>query len=212
MNRRSFVGKVVAVGAIASLGATALSSCKKAPGNEVLGLPPLLDRAPDGKKIKAGLVGCGNRGTGAALNFVAAGNDLEITALADVFPDKVEECRDKLKQAGVEVSAENCYSGFEGYQNLLDKDLDVVLLATPPQFRPEHLQACLLAKKHVFMEKPASVDPVGARSIMASSRKAASLGLTIITGTQRRHQRDYVETYKQVVGGAILFPHWKENF
>ena len=203
MDRRSFVGKAVAAGALATIGSTALSSCKKKLSNEMLGLPSLLDRAPDGKRLKAGLIGCGNRGTGAALNFIAAGRDLEITALADVFPDQVEACRGKLKNAGVDVPQKNCYSGFEGYKRLIDSDLDVVILATPPQFRPEHLKACLIAKRHVFMEKPASVDPVGARSIMASSKKAASIGLTIITGTQRRHQRDYIETYKHVVNGEI---------
>lgn len=203
MDRRSFVGKAVAAGALATVGAAAISSCKKELSNEELGLPPLLDRAPEGRKLKAGLIGCGNRGTGAALDFLAAGDDLEMTSLADVFPDQIEECRGKLKNAGVEVPSQNCYSGFEGYKRLIDSDIDVVLLATPPQFRPEHLQACLLAKKHVFMEKPACVDPVGARSIMASSRKAAAMGLTIITGTQRRHQRDYVETYKHVAKDAI---------
>ena len=203
MDRRSFVGKAVAAGALAGIGASALSSCRKELSNEELGLPPLLDRAPDGRKLRAGLVGCGNRGTGAALDFLAAGNDLEISALADVFPDKVEDCRGKLKNAGIEVPAEKCFSGFDGYKQLIDSDPDIVLLATPPHFRPEHLKACLLAKKHVFMEKPACVDPVGARSIMASSRKAESMGLTIITGTQRRHQRDYVETYKHVMNGEI---------
>jgi myo-inositol 2-dehydrogenase/D-chiro-inositol 1-dehydrogenase len=203
MDRRSFIGKTVAAGAVATLGASVLTSCKNELSNEELGLPPLLDRAPDGKKLKAGLVGCGNRGTGAALNFLAAGNGLEISALADVFPDKVDLCREKLKSAKVEVPAENCFSGFDAYQKLIDTDLDVVILATPPYFRPEHLKACILAKKHVFMEKPACVDPVGARSIIASSRKAAALDLTIITGTQRRHQRDYVETYKLVANGAI---------
>ena len=203
MDRRSFIGKTAAVGAVATLGASALSSCKRELSNEELGLPPLLDRAPDGKKLKAGLVGCGNRGTGAALNFIAAGNDLEISALADIFPDKVELCREKLKNAKVEVALENCFSGFDAYQKLIDTDLDVVILATPPHFRPEHLKACVLAKKHVFMEKPACVDPVGARSIIASSKKAAALDLTIITGTQRRHGRDYIETYKHVVNGAI---------
>ena len=203
MDRRSFIGKAVVAGAITSLGATSLASCKRELENETLGLPPLLDRAPDGKKLKAGLVGCGNRGTGAALNFIAAGSDLEIIALADVFEDKVIDCRQKLADSKVDVPLENCFSGFDSYKRLLEKDIDVVLLATPPHFRPEHLKAAVEAKKHIFMEKPACVDPVGARSIMATSRKAEALGLTIITGTQRRHQRDYVETYKHVANGAI---------
>lgn len=203
ISRRSFLGKTSIVGAAGILGVQALASCKKTVDNKSLGLPPLLDNAPNGKKLRAGLVGCGNRGTGAALNFVAAGNDLEIAALADVFQDKVDDCRNKLLKNKVDVPHQNCFHGFDAYKQLIALDLDVIILATPPHFRPEHLKACVEAKKHVFMEKPACVDPVGARSIMVTSRKAEKMGLSIVTGTQRRHSRDYIETYKQVAGGAI---------
>ncbi len=203
MDRRSFLGKAAAAGAITTIGVAGLQACKKEMTNEELGLPPLLDQAPDGKKLRAALVGCGNRGTGAALNFLAAGPNLELIALGDVLSDKVEECRVKLSNSNVDISKENCFSGFDAYKKILDMDVDIVLLATPPNFRPEHLKACITAKKHVFMEKPACVDPVGARSIMASSRKAETLGLTIITGTQRRHKRDYIETYKRIANGEI---------
>lgn len=203
MDRRSFLEKAVAAGAITTIGAAGINACKRDLSNKELGLPPMLDRAPDGKKLKAGLVGCGDRGTGAALNFVAAGPNLEITALADVFDDKVRECRQKLTKSKVNVPLKNCFTGFDAYKKLLETDLDVVILATPPHFRPEHLKACIIAGKHVFMEKPACVDPVGARSVMASSKKAESLGLTIISGTQRRHKRDYIETYRRVANGAI---------
>jgi predicted dehydrogenase len=202
-SRRSFLEKTAIAGAVGLVGLASLNSCKTARTDEELGLPPLPERAPDGKKLRAGLVGCGNRGTGAALNFIDAGPNLEIVALADVFPDKVEDCRNKLRQYKIEVPESNCFTGFDGYKRLLEVDLDVVLLATPPKFRPEHLKASIEAKKHVFMEKPACVDPVGARSIMATSKKAEAMGLTIITGTQRRHQLDYIETYKQVANGAI---------
>ncbi len=203
ISRRKFLEKTAIVGAAGIVGASTLRSCKGKKNHQELGLPPLLDQAPDGKKLKAGLVGCGNRGTGAALNFMDAGPNLEIVALADVFEDKVQQCADKLKHYKIEVLSENQFVGLDAYKKLLDVDLDIVLLATPPKFRPEHLKACISAKKHVFMEKPACVDPVGARSIIASSKKAAALGLTIITGTQRRHQRDYIETYKQIANGAI---------
>lgn len=201
IDRRVFLGKTLAAGAVGAIGLSALNACKQEKTYSELGLPPLLDQAPDGKKLRAGLVGCGNRGTGAALNFMAAGNNLEIVALADVFEDKVDDCLKKLAENKVDVPKANCFFGFDAYKKLLEVDLDVVLLATPPHFRPEHLKACIEAKKHVFMEKPACVDPVGARSIMVTSKKAEALGLTIITGTQRRHQRDYVETFRQLQSG-----------
>ena len=206
LSRRNFLEKSALVGAAGLIGMQAISSCTSKTKKVDYEFPPLLDKAPDGEKLKAGLVGCGNRGTGAALNFLAAGNDLELVALADVFEDKVWDCRNKLKKQRVEVPETNCFWGFDGYKKLLEVDLDIVLLATPPHFRPAHFDACIQAKKHVFMEKPVSVDPVGTRQIIATSKKAESLGLTVITGTQRRHQRDYLETYKHVASGAIGEP------
>ena len=203
LSRRNFLGKSALIGAAGVIGMNALTSCSSKSKTIDYVFPPVLDKAPDGKKLRAGLVGCGNRGTGAALNFLAAGNDLELIALADVFEDKVWDCRSKLSKQRVEVPEKNCFWGFDSYKSLLEVDLDVVILATPPHFRPAYFDACVQAKKHIFMEKPVCVDPVGARQIMATSKKAESMGLTVITGTQRRHQRDYLETYKQVASGAI---------
>ena len=203
LSRRNFLGKSALIGAAGVIGMNALASCSSKTKNVDYVFPPLLDKAPDGVKLQAGLVGCGNRGTGAALNFLSAGNDLELVALADVFEDKVWDCRSKLSKQRVEVRESNCFWGFDSYKSLLDVDLDVVILATPPHFRPAHFDACIQAKKHVFMEKPVCVDPVGARQIIATSKKAENMGLTVITGTQRRHQRDYLETYRQVASGAI---------
>ncbi|MDD2382255.1 MAG: Gfo/Idh/MocA family oxidoreductase [Mariniphaga sp.] len=203
LSRRGFIEKTAIIGAAGLAGVHALGSCKKKRKSVDYEFPPLYDKAPDGKKLRAGLIGCGNRGTGAALNFLAAGNDLELTALADVFEDKVWDCHSKLEKQNVHVSKSNCFWGFDAYQSLLQTDLDVVILATPPQFRPLHFDAAIQAKKHVFMEKPAAVDPVGARQIISTSRKAETMGLTVITGTQRRHQRDYLETYRQIAMGAI---------
>ena len=203
LSRRNFLGKSALIGAAGLIGMNTLTSCSKKPKTVDYEFPPLLDKAPDGVKLKAGLVGCGNRGTGAALNFLAAGNDLELVALADVFEDKVWDCRNKLGKQRVEVPEANCFWGFDSYKSLLEVDLDIVILATPPHFRPAHFDACVQAKKHVFMEKPVCVDPVGARQIMATSKKAENMGLSVVTGTQRRHQRDYLETYKQVALGAI---------
>jgi len=202
-SRRNFLGKSALIGAAGVIGMNALASCSSKTQNVDYVFPPVLDKAPDGVKLRAGLVGCGNRGTGAALNFLSAGNDLELVALADVFEDKVWDCRSKLSKQRVEVPESNCFWGFDSYKSLLDVDLDVVILATPPHFRPAYFDACVQAKKHVFMEKPVCVEPVGARQIIATSKKAENMGLTVITGTQRRHQRDYLETYRQVASGAI---------
>lgn len=203
LSRRNFLEKSALIGAAGVIGMNALNSCTSKSKAVDYEFPPLLDKAPDGKKLRAGLVGCGNRGTGAALNFLAAGNDLELVALADVFEDKVKDCRNKLAKQRIDIAEKNCFWGIDGYKSLLEADLDIVILATPPHFRPEHFDACVQAKKHVFMEKPVCVDPVGARRIMATAKKAENIGITVITGTQRRHQRDYIETYKQVASGAI---------
>lgn len=204
IDRRKFLGAGVLAG-ISVVGASALlSSCSKEVSNASLGLPPILKGAPKGRKLKAGLVGAGNRGTGAAINFISAGPDLEIVAVADVFQDKIDAFRDRFKSFNLEVPEKNCFTGFDAYKKLMAlEELDVVLLATPPRFRPEHLLEAILNKKHVFMEKPAAVDPVGIRSVIASARKAEALGLCIVTGTQRRHQEDYIETYKRIHSGAI---------
>nr|WP_321353632.1 Gfo/Idh/MocA family oxidoreductase [uncultured Draconibacterium sp.] len=203
LSRRNFLEKSALIGAAGVIGLNALSSCKNTTKEVDYEFPPLLDQAPDGKELKVGLVGCGNRGTGAALNFLAAGHGLHLVALADVFEDKVWDCRDKLLKQRVEVPEANCFWGFDAYKSLLDVDLDVVILATPPHFRPMQFDAAVQAKKHVFLEKPVCVDPVGARQIMATAKKAESMGLSVITGTQRRHSRDYNETYRQVASGAI---------
>ena len=100
--------------------------------------------------------------------------------------------------------AENCFVGFDGYKKLMAiPGIDVVILATPPQFRPEHFLEAVMNNKHVFLEKPVAVDPVGIRSVITTARKAAAIGLNVVTGTQRRHQEDYIETYKKVAEGAI---------
>src|SRR5690606_27489245 len=149
LSRRNFMERAALIGAAGVIGIQALSSCKSNTKTVDYEFPPLLDKAPDGKKLRAGLVGCGNRGTGAALNFLAAGNDLELVALADVFEDKVWDCRDKLAKQRVEVPESNCFWGFDSYKSLLDVDLDVVILATPPHFRPAYFNACVQAKQHV---------------------------------------------------------------
>ncbi|MCL3780356.1 twin-arginine translocation signal domain-containing protein [Prolixibacteraceae bacterium JC049] len=207
LSRRGFLGKAAAISAVGAVGVSALvSSCsnKAAKKTVELNLPPLLDRAPDGPVLKAGLVGCGGRGTGAALNFIEAGPNLQVVALGDVFEDRLQGARKKIKKkTGQEIADEKCFVGFDAIEKVIDAGVDVVILATPPKFRPEMFEAAVKARKHVFMEKPVAVDAVGARSIMGTAKKAEALGLCVVTGTQRRHQRDYIEVYKQVANGAI---------
>lgn len=201
-SRRKFIAKTTA-GAIGAAGI--LTSCTSNSQKEQKNQPPaLLGKAPDGKILKAGLIGCGGRGTGAAINFLDAGPNLEIVALGDVFQDKIDNCREQLKkERGVEIADESCFTGFDSYQKVIDSGVDVVLLCTPPHFRAQHVEAAVTARKNIFMEKPCAVDPVGARSVLASSKKAESLGLSIVSGTIRRSQKDYIATHQRVANGSI---------
>ncbi len=196
-NRREFLGLGSAIAAGVLVGC---STSKK----RTIEIPPFRDQAPDGPLLKAGLIGCGGRGTGAALNFLNAGPNLKVTALADLFEDRLESARKTLKEENNNVVEDkNCFIGFDAYKKLLDTDVDYIILATPPHFRPMQFAAAVLAKKNVFMEKPVAVDPVGAKIIMSTSKKAEALGLSVGTGTQRRHQRDYVATFKHVYEGSV---------
>ncbi len=156
--------------------------------------------------IRVGLVGCGGRGTGAAKDCVESSAGIEIVALGDVFADRLSQCKENLRQAigaSFKATDEHCFVGFEAYQKVIASDVDLVILATPPGFRPMHLKAAIEAGRHVFMEKPVAVDPAGVRSVMASSDLAKQKGLAIVAGTQRRHQLGYVEAMKRIHTGAI---------
>ncbi|MCX6226202.1 MAG: Gfo/Idh/MocA family oxidoreductase, partial [Bacteroidia bacterium] len=206
LSRRNFLSRAAAVGAVGAISPALITSCAPKSKEKAVDYPlcTLLDKAPDGPELKAGLIGCGDRGTGAAMNFLGAGPNLKITALADLLPDRLAKCRARLKaDRNQDIADENCFVGFDAYEKLLQTGVDVVLLTTPPYFRPIHFEAAVQARKHCFLEKPVAADPVGARSIMGSAKKAAAMELSVICGTQRRHQRDYVEIYKKVAGGAI---------
>ncbi len=203
ISRRNFLGKAATVGVAGVVVPTIITSCARET-KKVVEVPTFLDQAPDGPVLKAGVIGCGGRGSGAAINFLNAGPNLQITALGDTFQDRVDSTRESiLKQKQQEVPVENCFVGFDAFQKVIDSDVDIVILATPPYFRPEHLAAAVAAKKHIFAEKPVCVDPTGARSVMATAKKAEGLGLSITTGTQRRHQRDYMASWQQVQQGLI---------
>ena len=205
LSRRKFISNT-ALGTIGTLSAAGLiTSCMgpKTKSAEVK-LPVLLNQAPDGKVLRAGLIGCGGRGTGAAINFLDAGPNLQIVAIGDVFQDQVDKCRAELKkQKNIDIPDEKCFVGFDNFEKVIDAGIDIVLLCTPPVFRPAHVEAAVNAGKHVFMEKPCAVDPVGARSVLISSKKAAQMGLCIVSGTIRRVQKDYMETYRRVASGEI---------
>ncbi|MFW5756335.1 MAG: Gfo/Idh/MocA family protein, partial [Tangfeifania sp.] len=213
-SRRKFLAGAAAMGAVGAMGVGTLSSCSDgsssgASGNydykkRELNNPPMRDIAPDGAELKAGIIGCGGRGSGAAMNFIDAGPNLTVVALGDVFQDRVDDLQHKLnEQKGVEVPDENCFVGFDAYQKVIDAGVDVIILATPPKFRPEQFEAAVKARKHVFMEKPVASDPVGIRQVIAASKMADSLELKIVTGTQRRHQHKYIDLLNEVNNNAI---------
>ena len=159
------------------------------------------------ERIRVGLIGCGGRGTGAAVDCTTASPDTVITALGDVFPDQLEwslgQLKEKLPKERLAVTPETCFTGLDAYEKVVAADVDLVILAAPPFFRPSHLAAAIGKGKHVFTEKPVAVDPIGVRSVIATAELAASKGLAIVAGTQRRHQAHYLEIMKRVQGGDI---------
>jgi len=158
-------------------------------------------------KLRVGLIGCGGRGTGAAKDCVKSSDNVEIVALGDLFRDRVDKSlnnlKEKLPPENLNVTEDTCFVGFDAYEKVIASGVDMVILGTPPHFRPEHLKAAIEAGKHVFMEKPVAVDPVGIRSVIASSELAAEKKLAIVAGTQRRHQDHYLEIMKRIHNGAV---------
>ncbi len=157
--------------------------------------------------IRVGVVGCGGRGTGAAIDCLNAAPGVEIVAMYDLFQDRIEASLQKIKETHpdkVKVTPERRFTGFDGYQKLAAcPEVNVVVMASPPGFRPMQLKAAVEAGKHVFMEKPVAVDPVGVRSVIASSALAEQKGLAIVAGTQRRHQARYLEVMRRIHEDAI---------
>ncbi len=164
--------------------------------------PHVLRGAADDKPIRFGVVGCGGRGRGACHDAMSAAPNVKLVAAADLYEDRLEGLRDAAQDMA-DLDSKYCFLGPDAYKKLLDVDLDYVILATPPCFRPLHLPACIEAGKHVFMEKPAAVDPVGIRKILAAGEEADKKKLCIVAGTQRRHDASYVETIKRIHDGEI---------
>ena len=228
MKRRDFLTNSLLMGAAIPLASAPalLTSCSgsdkkgssKSFTEEELGMYSFVDIAPDGKPIKAALIGCGDRGTGAAVQFLESGPNLSIVALADVLTDRMDGCRKILSEKfSNDVDDSNCFIGFDAYKKVMTmQEIDIVLLVTPTHFRPVHFKAAVEAGKHIFMEKPCAVDPTGIRTVIASAKVATSKGLTVVTGTQRRHARDYWEAYVQVKNGLIgdivsASTHWNQG-
>lgn len=174
----------------------------KEPGSYYI--PELPDKAVDGKELKAGVIGCGGRGSGAAFNFLNAANGVTIVALGDVFQEKVDSLAEKLKnEKNIDIPSDKRFVGLDAYKQVIDSGVDVIIDATPPFFRPEHFKYAVEKGKHCFLEKPICVDPVGYRTIIAAAKLAQAKNLCVVTGTQRHHQRSYVESYKKIMEGAI---------
>ncbi|MFN7922706.1 MAG: Gfo/Idh/MocA family oxidoreductase [Bryobacteraceae bacterium] len=171
-----------------------------------LAFPAILKGAQESKPIKVGLVGCGGRGTGAAAQALKADDFSELTAVADVFQNRVDDCLERLKRAAgpkVKVATDRQFVGLDAYKKLLASDVDVVLLATPPGFRPEHLRATVEAGKHVFCEKPVAVDAPGVRNVLETVKLAKEKNLSLVAGFCWRYSNYIQEVFKQVADGSI---------
>jgi len=157
--------------------------------------------------IRVGLIGCGGRGTGAAVNCVESSPGVRVVAMGDAFADRLAtsagHLAERLPSEAFDVPESRRFVGFGAYREVLQSGVDLVLLATPPGFRPAHLRAAIDAGVHVFAEKPVAVDPPGVRAVIAAAEAARSRGLAIVAGTQRRHQAPYLETMRRIHDGAI---------
>ncbi len=210
MNRRGFLQASTVLGVGSLVGASAiLSSCGgkkqtplKQPGEFYV--PELTDMAIDGRPLKVGLIGCGARGNGAIWDVMEAANGIEVTALGDVFADRVEAVRQNMKESyDFDIPDDKCFVGFDAYKGVIDSGVDMVILTAPPVFRPLHFQYAVQKGKHAFLEKPIAVDAKGYRTIMASAKQAQAKNLSVVTGTQRHHERPYVEANKLIQSGII---------
>ena len=182
---------------------------------------PELVRGAGKEKIKVGLIGCGGRGTVAAFDLLSGNENVELVAMADLFEDHLEKSlanlRDpKVKMAGVpdrsqyasiqekiKIDPEHHFTGFDAYKKLIASDVDIVMLATPPGYRPIHFEAAVEAGKHVFTEKPIATDPTGVRRFMAAARKSEQKKLTVVSGAQRHYFSEFQDTIKKIHDGAI---------
>jgi myo-inositol 2-dehydrogenase / D-chiro-inositol 1-dehydrogenase len=171
------------------------------------GLTPAV-HAAGSDTLKVALIGCGGRGTGAATQALHADPNLKLTAVGDAFPDRIETCLKQLKSDGdiadkIDVQPDRRFTGFDAYKQVLASGVDVVLLATPPHFRPIHLKAAVDAGKHIFCEKPVAVDAPGAHAVFEACREAKKKNLALVSGLCWRYHHGKRETMKRVHDGAV---------
>jgi predicted dehydrogenase len=190
-SRRDFLktSSVVAAGALAA--SLPIARSAHAAGSDIL---------------KIGLVGCGGRGTGAAGNALTADENTKLVAMGDAFADRLETSLNNLKKGfkdRVAVDKDHCFSGFDAYEKVINSDIDVILLAETPHFRPKHLKAAVAAGKHIFCEKPVAVDGPGVRSILETTEEARKKNLNLVSGLCWRYHTGVQETIKRVLDGAI---------
>jgi len=156
--------------------------------------------------IKLGLIGCGDRGTGAALQALVADRGAKLVAMADVFKDHTFGSRDHLKQQKpdqVAVSDDHCFVGFDGYRKVIESGVDAVLIACASRFHPQYLKACVDGGKHVFVEKPHAIDPAGVRVVEEACAEAKKKNVCVVSGLHRRYDPAVRETIQRVLDGAI---------
>jgi len=175
-------------------------------GAATLAAPAFLSAMQASKAIKIGLVGCGGRGSGAAAQALKADDFSNLTAMADVFQERIDESVERLKRIHkdkVQVQSSSMYVGLDAYKKLIDSDIDVVLLATPPGFRPDQLRYAIEKGKHVFCEKPMAVDGPGVRHVMETVKMAREKKLNLVAGFCWRYSNYIVETFDRVRKGDI---------
>ena len=161
----------------------------------------------DNKKLKLALVGCGGRGSGAAVQALTADDKVELYAMADAFRDRIDSSLNGIKEhfdgsKNIDVKEKNMFTGFDAYKKAIDL-CDVVILTTPPGFRPLHFEYAINNDKHVFMEKPLATDAPGIRKVLEVAKIAKDKKLNVVVGLQRHYQDKYITLYNKVVNGDI---------
>ncbi|MEI6189517.1 MAG: Gfo/Idh/MocA family oxidoreductase [Chitinophagia bacterium] len=172
--------------------------------------------------IKVAVIGCGGRGTGAAMQAISSKQNVKIVAMADAFKDNVDNCYNALAKEindgigdinkRLDVPQERRFSGFDAYQKAIAL-ADVVILTTPPGFRPIHFEEAIKQGKHVFMEKPVATDPAGVQKVLATAAIAKQKKLNVVVGLQRHYQNSYRELFKRkdLIGDITSMQAWWDN-
>lgn len=192
-SRRTFLKSSTVTTCGALLGAMSFSHAVHASGDDTL---------------RVGLIGCGGRGAGAASQALNADSRVKLTAMADAFEDRLQVSLKSLRETPglehkIDVPADRQFVGFDAYKQVLESGVDVVLLATPPHFRPLHMQAAIAAGKHVFAEKPCAVDAPGVHSVLKTCELARQKNLSVVSGLCLRYHAPYREAIARIQDGAI---------